>query len=72
MPMRSGGESGELFAVDSSASANGENPTVQSAASFYVPDPSSDVKPSETSRYTDSDDMLAGFSDEGSARATSR
>ena len=55
-------ESGELFAVDSSASVNGENPTVQSAASFYVPDSSSDVKPPETSRYDDSDDMLAGFS----------
>jgi hypothetical protein len=41
---------------------NGENPTVQSAASFYVPDSSSDVKPPETSRYDDSDDMLAGFS----------
>jgi hypothetical protein len=55
-------ESGELFAVDSSASVNGENPTVQSAASFYVPDSSSDVTPPETSSYADSDDMLAGFS----------
>jgi hypothetical protein len=36
--------------------------TVQSAASFYVPDSSTDVKPPETSRYDDSDDMLAGFS----------
>jgi hypothetical protein len=55
-------QSGELFAVDSSASVNGENPTVQSAASFYVPDSSSEVKPPETSRYADSDDTLAGFS----------
>jgi hypothetical protein len=55
-------ESGELFAIDSSASVNGENPTVQSAASFYVPDSSTDVKPPETSRYEDSDDVLAGFS----------
>jgi len=29
---------GERFAVDSSAGANGENPTVQAAASFYVLD----------------------------------
>ena len=38
-------ESGELFAVNSSASANGENPTVQSAASFYIPNSSGDTKP---------------------------
>jgi hypothetical protein len=60
-------QSGELFAIDSSASVNGENPTVQSAASFYVPDSSTATKPPETSRYTGPDDMLAGFSDEGSA-----
>jgi hypothetical protein len=60
-------ESGELFAIDSSASVNGENPTVQSAASFYVPDSSADAKPPETSRYAGPDDMMAGFSDEGSA-----
>jgi hypothetical protein len=65
-------ESGELFAVDSSASANGENPTVQSAASFYIPDSSGDTKPPETSRYADSDGSLAGFSDEGSALETIR
>jgi len=40
-------ESGELFAVDSSAGANGENPTIQSAASFYVPDTPGDNKPPE-------------------------
>lgn len=56
-------QSGELFAVDSSASANGENPTVQSAASFYVPDSSADAKPPETSRYARSEDDLAGFGD---------
>jgi hypothetical protein len=60
-------QSGELFAIDSSASVNGENPTVQSAASFYVPDSSADAKPPETSRYAGPDDMMAGFSDEGSA-----
>ena len=42
-------ESGELFAIDSSASANGENPTIQSAASFYVPDSPGDNKPPEGS-----------------------
>ena len=29
---------GGRFAVDSAAGANGEKPTVQDAASFYVPD----------------------------------
>jgi hypothetical protein len=58
--------SGELFAVDASASANGENPTVQSAASFYVPDGPGDAKPPETSRQARSEDGLAGFGDYGS------
>jgi hypothetical protein len=31
-------DNGERFAIDSSAGANSENPTVQAAASFYVPD----------------------------------
>jgi hypothetical protein len=44
-------ESGESFAIDSSGSANGENPTVQSAASFYVPDTPRDNKAPETSDY---------------------
>ena len=44
-------ESGESFAIDSSGSTNGENPTVQSAGSFYVPDTPSDNKPPETSDY---------------------
>jgi hypothetical protein len=48
-------ERGELFAIDSSGSVNGENPTVQSAASFYVPDGVADNKPPETSGYTASD-----------------
>jgi hypothetical protein len=65
-------QSGETFAVDSSASVNGENPTVQSAASFYVPDSSGDTQPPETSRYADSDGALAGFGDEGSAMETIR
>jgi hypothetical protein len=60
--------SGELFAIDASASANGENPTVQSAASFYVPDASGDTKPPETSRHAGSEDELAGFGDFGSVR----
>ena len=55
--------SGELFAVDASASANGENPTVQSAASFYVLDGPGDAKPPETSLYARSEDGLAGFGD---------
>ena len=42
-------ESGEEFTIDASASANGENPTVQSAASFYVPDGPADNRPPETS-----------------------
>jgi hypothetical protein len=41
-------ESGERFAVDSSSGANG-NPTVQAAASFYVPDGPGDESPPETS-----------------------
>ena len=48
-------ESGELFAVDSSASANGENPTVQAAASFYVPDSKTGLKPPETGGYDATD-----------------
>ena len=48
-------DSGELFAIDSSASANGENPTVQSAASFYVPDSGADLKPPETGTYAATD-----------------
>lgn len=40
--------SGARFAIDSSASANGENPTVQAAASFYVPDSWADNTPPET------------------------
>ena len=43
--------SGEAFAIDSSSSGNGENPTVQSAASFYVPDGPGDNKPPEGSAY---------------------
>jgi hypothetical protein len=58
--------SGELFAVDSSASANGENPTVQSAASFYVPDTPGDAKPPETSGYGRAEEDLAGFGNAGS------
>jgi hypothetical protein len=39
--------SGISYAVDSSSGANGENPTVQAAASFYVPDSEADRTPPE-------------------------
>ncbi|HXV83272.1 MAG TPA: hypothetical protein VEG60_25710 [Candidatus Binatia bacterium] len=41
--------SGEPYAVDSSGVPNGENPTVQAASSFYVPDGPNDIKPPEKS-----------------------
>jgi len=41
--------SGNRFAIDSSSSPNGVNPTVQAAASFYVPDGPNDNMPPETS-----------------------
>jgi hypothetical protein len=40
-------ESGERFAIDSGTGPNGENPTVQAAASFYVPDSYADNAPPE-------------------------
>jgi hypothetical protein len=58
--------SGERFAIDSSSGTNGENPTVQSAASFYVPDGPGDDKPPETSGYAIADPGLTGFSYSGS------
>lgn len=65
-------ESGERFAIDSSSGANGENPTVQSAASFYVPDGPNDNKPPERSGYATNDPDLTGLgysgSDTGSIR----
>ena len=39
---------GERFAIDSSSGENGENPTVQAAASFYVPDSYAGQTPPET------------------------
>jgi hypothetical protein len=42
-------QSGIPFAIDSSSSPNGENPTVQDAASFYVPDGPNDNVPPERS-----------------------
>jgi len=59
-------QSGELYAIDSSASANGENPTVQAAASFYVPDTSGDRKPPETSGLAGTEPGSMGFDDSGS------
>ena len=44
--------SGEEFAIDSSSGANGENPTVQAAASFYVPNSSADNTPPESGSAT--------------------
>jgi hypothetical protein len=40
-------ESGERFAIDSGTGPNGENPTMQAAASFYVPDSYADNAPPE-------------------------
>jgi hypothetical protein len=45
-------DNGARFAIDSSAGANGENPTVQAAASFYVPDSYADRTPPETGLAT--------------------
>jgi len=59
-------ESGERFAIDSSSGANGENPTVQAAASFYVPDGPGDDKPPETSDYATADPGLPDLSYSGS------
>jgi hypothetical protein len=44
--------SGEEFAIDSSSGANGENPTVQAAASFYVPNSSADNTPPQSGSAT--------------------
>ncbi len=65
-------ESGERFAIDSSAGPNGENPTVQAAASFYLPDGSGDDKPPETSSYATSDPDLAGLSYSGAETGSIR
>jgi hypothetical protein len=61
-------DDGERFAIDSSSGANGENPTVQAAASFYVPDTYADRTPPETGLATadaqappQAGDGLAGF-----------
>jgi hypothetical protein len=43
-------QSGERYAIDSSSGANGENPTVQAAASFYVPDSAADQTPPENAQ----------------------
>jgi hypothetical protein len=42
-------QSGNPFAIDSSSSPNGVNPTVQAAGSFYVPDGPNDNVPPERS-----------------------
>ncbi len=39
---------GARYAIDSSSGPNGDNPTVQAEASFYVPDSSADNTPPET------------------------
>jgi hypothetical protein len=58
-------ESGERFAIDSSSGVNGENPTVQAASSFYIPDRPDDNKPPETSDYATSDPRPSGLSFSG-------
>jgi hypothetical protein len=40
-------ETGARFAVDSSSGPNGDNPMVQAASSFYVPDSYADRTPPE-------------------------
>ena len=40
-------ESGARFAIDSGTGPNGDNPTMQAAASFYVPDSYADNAPPE-------------------------
>ncbi len=62
-------ESGTRYAVDSSSGPNGDNPTVQAAASFYVPDGDEDNAPPETSTPTiasaDSRDRVLAYDDLG-------
>jgi hypothetical protein len=41
-------DNGARYAIDSSSGPNGENPTVQAEASFYVPDSYADNTPPET------------------------
>jgi hypothetical protein len=41
-------DNGARYAIDSSSGPNGENPTVQAEASFYVPDSYADYTPPET------------------------
>jgi hypothetical protein len=43
---------GARFAIDSSGGPNGDNPTVQAAASFYVPDSFADRTPPERGEVT--------------------
>jgi hypothetical protein len=43
---------GARFAIDSSSGPNGDNPTVQAAASFYVPDSFADRTPPERGEAT--------------------
>jgi hypothetical protein len=61
--------SGERFAIDSSSGPNGDNPTVQAAASFYVPDSYDDVTPPEGAgpavANADSDDRALSYDDTG-------
>ena len=43
---------GSRFAIDASSGPNGDNPTVQAAASFYVPNSSADRTPPERGEAT--------------------
>jgi hypothetical protein len=62
-------DNGTRFAVDSSSGPNGDNPTVQAAASFYVPDGDGDVTPPESSGHAlaeaDSGDRALAYDDLG-------
>ncbi|MGB6907505.1 MAG: hypothetical protein WBE04_10390 [Methyloceanibacter sp.] len=55
-------ESGARYAIDSSSGPNGDNPMVQAASSFYVPDGSGNVTPPETG-------IASAESDAGGAKA---
>jgi hypothetical protein len=59
-------ESGARFAIDSGTGPNGENPTMQAAASFYVPDSYADNAPPERGLATAEANSEAPAQDAGS------
>ena len=58
-------ESGARFAIDSGTGPNGENPTMQAAASFYVPDSYADNAPPEKGLATGEANSAAPAQDPG-------